>query len=476
MSTAVVVDEVWTIHCTQPSTHSFTFNNAIAVGEPHVVDPTLGNNSASTPLSVDVIANADVKISGQSLVSPPALLTTGVPVDVTLRKTLHNNGGYGPANVSIANSANLSLAPGCTATPKPTNPTSATLRRQRRPGGGRSVDGPVQPRPAARPSASTTPSLSPTRTWWTTTSPTTPRRRRGTSPSSRLRPPTSYCGLTKNETPTVGIRVPADETVNVIVTNGSGPDDVAVQLSIVSPLTCPAVWLDPGFPSAVVQPPMIVGSNQLSRMSFQMSDVPPGGVLAASEMRTASVQYQVDDCLAGPHTLQIVANVNPKTLTDPDQIDNQCENHPVVTATDDDVDDDTVVNWQDNCPFVANADQANTDGDGLGDACDDDNDNDGVPDGSDVCPLRAEDPDGEDDADGCPDSDANGITVDQGRQLRRRRQRGPRRDRQHHHRQRQLRAVRAGRHALRRAAEVQRHQPRRQVRGALDPAARRLLR
>jgi len=40
---------------------------------------------------------------------------------------------------------------------------------------------------------------------------------------------------------------------------------------------------------------------------------------------------------------------------------------------------------RDNCPVVANADQANTDGDAQGDACDPDDDNDGALDGSDAC-------------------------------------------------------------------------------------------
>ena len=69
----------------------------------------------------------------------------------------------------------------------------------------------------------------------------------------------------------------------------------------------------------------------------------------------------------------------------------------------------------DNCPLVANAGQANTDGDALGDACDPDDDGDTVPDGADNCPLVANagqaNTDGDALGDAC-DPDDDNDTVD----------------------------------------------------------------
>jgi hypothetical protein len=75
-----------------------------------------------------------------------------------------------------------------------------------------------------------------------------------------------------------------------------------------------------------------------------------------------------------------------------------------ITVVSPDKDGDGVLNIDDNCPDVANADQTNTDGAGpggdrLGDACDDDDDNDGIQDAAEAAgcngsgsldPLRAD--------------------------------------------------------------------------------------
>ena len=67
-----------------------------------------------------------------------------------------------------------------------------------------------------------------------------------------------------------------------------------------------------------------------------------------------------------------------------------------------DSDGDGVQNLNDNCPKVANPDQANVDGDALGDACDPDLDGDGIPSGWDRCPDE-NDVRLDADADGCLD-------------------------------------------------------------------------
>lgn len=68
--------------------------------------------------------------------------------------------------------------------------------------------------------------------------------------------------------------------------------------------------------------------------------------------------------------------------TDSDRIGDECDNNQ-------DIDEDGHQNNLDNCPYVPNANQADHDKDGKGDACDHDDDNDGIPDDKDNCRLVA---------------------------------------------------------------------------------------
>lgn len=87
-----------------------------------------------------------------------------------------------------------------------------------------------------------------------------------------------------------------------------------------------------------------------------------------------------------------------------------------------DQDGDGIVSSADNCMFLFNPDQTDTDGDGLGDACDHDEDNDGIQGLNDNCPTvpnpGQEDTDGDGIGDACPvtctDNDQDGYYAEGG--------------------------------------------------------------
>ena len=83
----VTVTHTYTIHCTEPSEHTFTFNNSIAVDQLHFLDPDTSNNADSDTHRVIITAKADVKLA-QS-VEGPSGLQVSEDGTVTVTKTLH---------------------------------------------------------------------------------------------------------------------------------------------------------------------------------------------------------------------------------------------------------------------------------------------------------------------------------------------------------------------------------------------------
>jgi hypothetical protein len=119
------------------------------------------------------------------------------------------------------------------------------------------------------------------------------------------------------------------------------------------------------------------------------SNLPPG---SAGQLGNETTFYAEDNGTPGAEADRFAANFGFPSA--PACSNYFYEGEPIasgeIVVTDTQVvdsDGDGIPDSADNCPTVANADQRDTDGDGLGDACDPDDDNDGVPDAVDNCVL-----------------------------------------------------------------------------------------
>ena len=125
-----------------------------------------------------------------------------------------------------------------------------------------------------------------------------------------------------------------------------------------------------------------------------------GGSVLAGESCTFSVTLNVPAGVADDRYVNTTSNLSATIGSIQNVIFNPATDELTVGVLDliEDTDGDGVIDGADNCPTVANPEQADANGDGIGDACALDGDMDGVDDANDNCP--ADDNPGQEDLDG----------------------------------------------------------------------------
>jgi hypothetical protein len=209
-----------------------------------------------------------------------------------------------------------------------------------------------------------------------------------------------YIDLADADCDTLGASLPKEYPVTIEITNGMGPDEVDVDLTIVSHDPCQADWVpEAGDTSSSNRD----GDTYTSTLQWRES------ILGASEVRQA-VRYYSLNCsepgtFSGPQAIQVTAVVSTVSVPDPNPANDEATNQIASIIAIADMDGDTIPNADDLCPL----DPEDLDGVQDEDGCPEtDADDDGILDEDDACPEDPEDLDGIQDEDGCPDIDVDG--------------------------------------------------------------------